>query len=279
MNQLFHEVPNLHNLLSKILVPFLLKIIAAIVLWVVFGFLIKTSKQLLIRGLEKRNIDPTLIIYAKHTLGLGLRALALLLILGIFGIETTSFSAVIAAAGVAIGVAWSGLLSNFAAGIFLIIFRPFKLGDSIAAGGVTGIVREIGLFATLIDNGENLRYFVGNNKLFSDNILNYSKNSYRIAQFKIQLAHSVDPELAIHHFTCELGLIEGLSDQIPISGEILEFNPMGTLIVIKAACHHHSHAQVISDGNRRVSLIIRKESYPIPEARTILIPSTDRGEP
>jgi small conductance mechanosensitive channel len=278
MNPLFHEITNLHTLLSKLLIPFLLKIISAILLWVVSGFLIKTSKQLLIRGLERKNVDPTLIIYAKHTLGLGLRALALLLIFGIFGIETTSFSAVIAAAGVAIGVAWSGLLSNFAAGIFLIIFRPFKLGDSISAGGVSGIVREIGLFATLIDNGENLRFFVGNNKLFSDNILNYSKNPYRIAQFRIQLAHSVDPMEAISRFTQEIESLENLSHEQPVSGEIVEFNPMGTLITIKAACHQSAHARVIADGNKKISTIFRKDSYPIPEVRTLMISSANRGE-
>ena len=279
MNSIFHEVPNLHNVLSRFLIPLLLKVISAIILWVFSGFLIKTSKQLLIRGLERKNVDPTLIIYAKHTLGLGLRALAFLLIFEIFGIETTSFSAVIAAAGVAIGVAWSGLLSNFAAGIFLIIFRPFKLGDSISAGGVTGVVREIGLFATLIDNGDNLRYFVGNNKLFSDNILNFSKNPYRIAQFRIQLAHSVDPSAAITHFTRKLGSLESLSHEQPVSGEIIEFNPMGTLIVIKAACHQNAHAQVIAEGNRIISSIFREEAYPIPEIRTFMVPSSSRSEP
>ena len=278
MNTASFSIPELPSHLSRYVLPFFYKVIGAIVLWIVSGFLIRTSKNLLIRALERRNVDPTLIIYAKHTLGLGLRVLALLLIFGIFGIETTSFSAVIAAAGVAIGVAWSGLLSNFAAGIFLIIFRPFKLGDSISAGGVTGVVREIGLFATLIDNGDNLRYFVGNNKLFSDNILNFSKNPYRIAQFRIQLAHAVEPEQAIQRFLPELAALEGLSHEQPASGEIVEFNPMGTLIAIKVACHQSAHARIVAEGNRKISAIMRRESYPVPESRTLVLPSTGRSE-
>ncbi|NDG83794.1 MAG: mechanosensitive ion channel family protein [Proteobacteria bacterium] len=279
MNPAIFSIPELHPHLTRYVIPFFYKIIGAVVLWILAGFLIKTSKRLLIRALERKNVDPTLIIYAKHTLGLGLRLLALLLIFGIFGIETTSFSAAMAAAGVAIGVAWSGLLSNFAAGIFLIIFRPFKLGDSISAGGVNGVVREIGLFATLIDNGDNLRYFVGNNKLFSDNILNYSKNPYRIAQFRIQLAHAVEPEQAIQRFIAELGSIEGLSHDQAVSGEIVEFNPMGTLITVKVACHQSAHARIVAEGNRRIASVLRKESFPIPESRTLVLSSAGRGEP
>ena len=91
-------------------------------------------------------------------------------ILGVFGVETTTFAALIAAAGVAIGLAWSGLLANFAAGAFLVILRPFKVGDFISAGGIMGTVKEIGLFVTTIDTLDNVKTFVGNNKLFSDNI-------------------------------------------------------------------------------------------------------------
>jgi small conductance mechanosensitive channel len=90
------------------------------------------------------------------------------------GIETTSFAALLAAAGIAIGAAWSGLLANFAAGAFLIILRPFKVGDFISGAGITGTVKEIGLFATTIDQPDNVRTTIGNNKLFSDNIVNYT---------------------------------------------------------------------------------------------------------
>jgi small conductance mechanosensitive channel len=278
MSQALGELAHLDMILGHFVIPFALKVIGAFVLWFTAGFLIRVSRKIIIRALEKRKVDPTLIVYAEHTLGLGLKALALILILGIFGIETTSFSAILAAAGVAIGVAWSGLLSNFAAGIFLIIFRPFKLGDSISAGGVTGVVREIGLFATSIDNGENLRYFVGNNKLFSDNILTYSSNPYRLLQFKVQLAHSVDPEAAIPKFLAPLARIPGVREQPGVTGEISEFTLTGPVILLKVACHQHQFSSVQAEGNRSISAVLKAEAFPVPEIRSVLIQSPGRSE-
>ena len=84
-------------------------------------------------------------------------------ILSYFGVQTNSFSALLAAVGIAIGAAWSGLLSNFAAGVFLIFLRPFRVGDLVTAGGITGIVEEIGMFTTTINTADNVKTFVGNN--------------------------------------------------------------------------------------------------------------------
>jgi small conductance mechanosensitive channel len=123
----------------------------------------------------------------------GLRILLVIAILGVLGIETTSFAALLAAAGIAIGAAWAGLLANFAAGVFLIVLRPFKVGEAILAGGVTGVVREIGLFVTTLDTGDNVRVYVGNNKLFSDNIVNYSSNAYRRVDLVAQVPTASSP--------------------------------------------------------------------------------------
>ncbi len=143
--------------------------------------------------MRAQKVDPTLIKYFEATIRIILRIVLVIAILAIFGIQTTSFVALLAAAGVAIGMAWGGLLANFAAGAFLIILRPFKLGDMITAAGVTGDVKEIGLFATTIDSVDNLRIIVGNNKLLGDNIVNYTTNPFRRVDLKAQLAHGVDP--------------------------------------------------------------------------------------
>ena len=271
MKEYLNDFTRFEFIQNHYLAPFALKVIGAFALWIVSGFVIRLTKRLLRKALEVRKVDPTLIIYASQTLGVALRALTVVAILNLFGIETTSFSAILAAAGVAIGVAWSGLLSNFAAGIFLILFRPFKSGDSITAGGVTGVVREIGLFATTIDNGDNLRVFVGNNKLFSDNILNYSSNAYRIASFKILLAHSVSPEASINAFTLALEKVPGVRPDPKVSGEITEFSPMGVFITMKASCHQSAYANVLVAGNQAIYEVMKQEKYPIPEMRTVLI--------
>ncbi len=126
-------------------------------------------------ALRKQKIDPTLIRYI-HSAGAALLNIVLAVaILGFFGVETTSFAALIAAAGVAIGMAWSGLLSNFAGGVFLVILLPFKVGDFITAAGVTGTVEEIGLFATTLSTPDNIKTMVGNGKVFGDTIQNFSR--------------------------------------------------------------------------------------------------------
>src|SRR6185295_3986347 len=126
-----------------------------------------------------------------------LQLLVLIAVLGVLGVETTSFAALLAAAGIAIGAAWSGLLSNFAAGLFLLTFLPFKVGDTIAAGGITGEVREIGLFVTSIDTADHVLTFVGNNKLFSDNVQNFSANAYRRVDLTVQLPAVADVDRTI----------------------------------------------------------------------------------
>ena len=118
-------------------------------------------------------------------------------ILGFFGVETTSFAALVAAAGVAIGMAWSGLLANFAAGVFLVILQPIKVGDFATAGAVSGTVKEVGLFVTAIDTPDNVHTIVGNGKILGDTIQNFSHNSYRRVELAAQLAHGVDAQAAI----------------------------------------------------------------------------------
>ena len=118
--------------------------------------------------MTRHKVEPTLVRYVVSTVKVVLRVVLVIAILSVFGIETTSFAALLAVADIAIGAAWAGLLANFAAGIFLILLRPFKVGDFIAAAGVTGTVREIGLFTTVIDQPDNVRTTVGNNKPFGD---------------------------------------------------------------------------------------------------------------
>ena len=113
-------------------------------------------------------------------------------ILGYFGVETTSFAALIAALGIAIGAAWGGLLSNFAAGAFILVLRPFKVGDYVLAGEVEGTVRAIGLFTTAIDTPDNVNTMVGNAKVMNGTIKNFSHNPFRRVDLTAQLDHTVD---------------------------------------------------------------------------------------
>ena len=191
------NVFNFGIMLNTYLVPFGLKILAAIAIWIAGSVAINGFAKLARRALTLRHLDPTLANYAVSTIHVALRIVLVMAILEVCGIPTTSFAALIGAAGVAIGVAWSGLLSNFAAGIFLVVLHPFKVGDYINAAGQTGTVIEIGLFMTIMTTDNNLRVYIGNNKLFSDTITNYNVNDSRRVDQRCQIAGNVDPAEAI----------------------------------------------------------------------------------
>jgi len=125
--------------------------------------------------------------------------------------------------GIAIGAAWSGLLSNFAAGLFLVFLRPFKVGDVVTAGGVTGSVQAIGLFGTSINTPDNVLATVGNSKIFSDTIQNFSANEYRRVDLMAQLSDSTDHRIAMRI------LREGL---IKIPNVLAEPEPIIDIVIV-----------------------------------------------
>ena len=174
-----------------------IRVLEALALWIVGRWLIGFAINIIGRGMSRQKIDPTLIRYIQNAVGAILNIVLVIAILGFFGVQTTSLAALIAAAGVAIGLAWSGLLANFAAGVFLIILQPFKVGDFVTAGGIMGTVHEIGLFVTYIDTLDNVRHIVGNGKIFGDVIQNYSHNPFRRVDLTAQLAHGVDVHVAM----------------------------------------------------------------------------------
>src|SRR5215467_395092 len=174
-----------------------LQVLGAIVLYIIGRWLIGFAVGLVQKGLSRQKFEPTLLRFIGNTISVVLNITLVIAILGYFGVQTTSFAALLAGAGLAIGSAWGGLLANFAAGIFLVVLRPFKVHDFISAGGVTGTVEEVGLFVTKINTPDNIRTFVGNNKLFADNIQNFSTNAYRRVDLGAQISGAADPKLVI----------------------------------------------------------------------------------
>ncbi len=186
----------LYNLVTQYGAAFAIKILSAVAFWVIGRWLIGFAVGLVQKGLGRQHVDPTVLRYVGNFITVTLNILLVIGILGFFGVQTTTFAALIAAIGLAIGMAWSGLLSNLAAGGFIIILRPFKVGDFICAGGVTGTVTEIGLFVTAINTPDNVLTLGGNNKIFSDNIQNFSHNAFRRVDLKAQLSGATDYKAA-----------------------------------------------------------------------------------
>jgi small conductance mechanosensitive channel len=248
-------------------VPFGLKILGAVALWVVGRMVINAVRRLFRNSLEGRKLEATLVRYADSMLGITLTVLLLLGMLSLFGVDTTSFAGLLAGVGLAIGAAWSGLLSNFAAGVFMVVLRPFKVGDMVTAGGVTGVVHEIGLVATTIDTADNIRTFIGNAKIFGDTIQNYTVNPYRRVELKAQLHHSVDPADAIKKLEAKLATIPHvLKDPAP-SVELADFTASGPLLAVRPFCHNNHYWDVYFATNEAIAAVGAAAGYPVPEIR------------
>lgn len=263
---------DLDKLVNDYLVPFGLKILMAIVIWIVGGIVINVVARLVRGAMTRRAIDPTLVRYTESTLRIALRIALIISILSVCGIETTSFAALLAAAGVAIGAAWSGLLSNFASGIFLIVLRPFKTGDMISAGGVTGVVDEIGLFVTTMTTADNLRVYVGNTKVFSDNITVFDANAFRRVDLTAQLAHTVDVQDAVARLKTRVAQIPNVMPTPAVDVAILEFNPSGPVLAVRPYCHNRDYWQVYFDTNRAIAEVGGTAHWPVPAPRQIFMP-------
>lgn len=249
---------------SAQLTTFGLKVLGAIALWIIGRWLIRLGVRLLAASLGRQQIDPTLQRYIGNIVSVALNIVLVVAILGYFGVETTSFAALIAALGIAIGAAWGGLLANFAAGAFLIVLRPFKVGDYVKAGGSEGTVKEIGLFATTILSPDNVVTLVGNNKIFSDTIQNFSASSYRRVDRLAQLAHGVDANDAIGRLKESLGKIANVAREPSPDVAIIDFNERGAVLAVRPYTHTDNYWQVYFDTNKAISDTFGVAGYPVP---------------
>jgi len=247
-----------------------LKLLGALAVFIVGRWLISLAVRLVSAALERQKVDPTILRYVASIISVSLNVLLVVAILGYFGVETTSFAALVAAMGIAIGAAWAGLLSNFAAGVFVIVLRPFKVGDFIQAGGVTGTVVRIGLFATEILTPDNVHTIVGNAKVFGDNILNYSASEYRRVDRTAQLAHGVDVNDAIARLKARVAAIPNVNEAPAPDVEILDFTPMGPVLAVRPYTHTDHYWQVYFDTNRVIKEEFGAAGYPVPEQHLVL---------
>ncbi|MDF7800692.1 mechanosensitive ion channel [Pontiellaceae bacterium B1224] len=173
-----------------------MKIIAAVLVLVIGMFVAKLIKKGIVKLMERSRVDHTLISFVSSLIHVGLQAFVVIAALEKLNVKTASFIAVLGAAGLAVGLALQGSLSNFAAGVLMIIFKPFKVGDVVEAGGVLGTVRDIGIFTTHVDTLDNKKTIVPNAKLMSDNITNFSANNTRRVDLAAGISYADDIDKA-----------------------------------------------------------------------------------
>jgi small conductance mechanosensitive channel len=241
-----------------------LQVLGAIALYIVGRWLISFAVGLLQKALAGQKIEPTLLRFIGNTVSVILNITLVIAILGYFGVQTTSFAALLAGAGLAVGTAWGGLLANFAAGIFLVVLRPFKVGDFISAGGTTGTVEEIGLFVTKIHTPDNVCTYVGNNKLFSDNIQNFSTNAYRRVELSAQIAGGADPKKVCAALKSRIQQIPNVIAKPEPDVVIASFTPAGPVLAIRPYTHNDFYWQVYFDTNMAIREVLGDGAFPNP---------------
>jgi small conductance mechanosensitive channel len=248
-------------------VDFGLKVIGALIAWGIGRWLIGLAQRLVAKALARgKSMDPTLSHYLVSILGVILNIVLILAILDMFGVKTTSFAVLLAGAGLAIGTAWGGLLTHFAAGVFLQVLRPYKVGDYVTVGGgINGTVKELGLFGTTLVTPDNVITTVGNNKVLSEPIQNFSQLPWRRVDTTAKVANGVDVNQAIELLRAEVSKIANVSTEQPPDIEILQFTPEGPLLAVRPYAHTDHYWQVYFDTHRAVVKTFGAAGYPTPE--------------
>jgi small conductance mechanosensitive channel len=264
------DMQALQTFLSTTVTELAIKVLAAIAFWIVGRWLIGKVIGLMQAAMNRNNVDPTLTKYLGSIIAIALNITLVLGILGYFGIQTTSFAAMLAGAGVAIGAAWSGMLGNFAAGAFMLVLRPFKVGDFVQIGGITGTVHELGLFGTTVITPDNVLTLVGNTKVFGDTVMNYSARPVRRVERTAQLAGSVDALDAIARLKAAVAQIPNVVESPAPEVSLLDINLVGTVIAVRPYCHTDHYWQVYFDTNEMMVRVGKEAGWPAPTPTQIL---------
>jgi small conductance mechanosensitive channel len=177
---------------TQVLVNFGFKILLAILVFYVGRFIIKKLYKLIFNMMTSRHIDASLTTFILSLVRMTLYFILIITVIGILGIETSSFLAIFASAGVAIGLALSGTLQNFAGGVLILLLKPYKVGDFVEVSGYTGTVKSIQLFNTIINTIDNKAIIIPNGTLSTSSINNYSVEPYRRVDWSVSLAYGTD---------------------------------------------------------------------------------------
>ncbi|NOR69241.1 MAG: mechanosensitive ion channel [Methylomarinum sp.] len=182
--------------LTEITMEYGPKILGALAVWIIGGWIIKAITNGIVRVMNKSKVDPTLQPFLKSLMGSLLKAMLVISVLGMLGVEMTSFIAILGAAGLAVGMALSGTLQNFAGGVMILIFKPFKAGDVIEAQGFIGSVKEIQIFNTILKTPDNKTIIIPNGGLSTSAMTNFSTEEKRRVDWTIGIGYGDDIDKA-----------------------------------------------------------------------------------
>ncbi len=216
------------------------------------------------RAMRRSRLEPTIIPFISGLVYYGLLAFVILAVLRLFGIETTSFIAVLGAAGFAVGLAMQGTLSNFSAGFMVLWFRPFKVGDYVQAGGISGTVVEIGVFTTTLHSPDNVQILVPNSSIYGQTIRNYSVNDTRRIDLVMGIAYTDDIGKAIAVIRKVLDSDNRvLGDPAPVIA-VDELADSSVNLVVRPWCRRENYGPLRWDLTRRLKEDLEAAGCSIP---------------
>lgn len=257
----------LPDLAKEYLIPFGIKLVAAIVVLLLGRWIIKLVKKWMANGLMSRHVDATLHSFLSNLVSVVLYFFLIMAIVGILGISTSSLVALLASAGLAIGMALSGTLQNFAGGVMIVLFKPFKVGDFIAAQGYEGKVSGIQIFNTTILTPDNKTVILPNGALSTGPVTNFNKETDRRVDwlFSISYGDDYDKAKAVLQRLCDADE-RILKDPQPVI-ELMKMSDSSVDITVRARVKPEDYWQVFFKMNEQVYKTFPKEglNFPFPQ--------------
>jgi len=241
-----------------------LQVIGAIVLLIIGRSVARMLRRMSMRGLEKAGTDATLIPFFGGLVYYLTIAVVLIAVLGLFGIETTSLVAVLGAAGLAVGLALQGTLSNFSSGVMLMVFRPFRIGQFVEVAGVKGTVREVGIFTTLLATPDNVQITVPNSAIYGAIIINYSAEDTRRNDLVIGVSYGDDLKTAEETMRRVLSADPRVLKEPEAQIAVSELGDSSVNFVVRPWCRSEDYWPLRFDLTRRIKEELEASGCSIP---------------
>jgi small conductance mechanosensitive channel len=245
-----------------------IKVVGAIFILIVGRAAAGWARRLTRRGLERANIDATLVPFLSKLVYYLMLAVVLTFVLSAFGIQTASLVAVLGAAGLAVGLALQGTLSNFAAGVMLLVFRPFQVGDFIDAGGAAGSVLEIGIFSTTLKSPDNVMIVVPNSQVYGQTIKNFNGFDTRRVDMVIGVSYDDDIALAIETITTVVAADERVLSEPATQIAVSNLGDSSVDLVVRPWCQGSDYWGLRFDLTRAIKEGLEAAGCSIPYPQT-----------
>ncbi|MGE4607553.1 MAG: mechanosensitive ion channel domain-containing protein [Myxococcota bacterium] len=275
------QINELMGTLTGLVATWGLQIIGALAVLIIGRLVAGAIKRSVVHGLARADTDASLIPFLSNTVYYILLTVVIIAVLNLFGVETTSLIAIVGAAGLAIGLALQGTLSNFAAGVMLLIFHPFRKGDVIEAGGSKGSVMEIGVFTTVLDTAENVKIIVPNSAVTGGTIINFSAYDTRRNDLVMGISYDDNIGTAIETINAVLASDSRVLKEPAPKVAVAELADSCVNLVVRPWCNASDYWPLRFDLTRKLKEELESNgcSFPYPQQDVHVIASNESGAP